>query len=224
MNIIRTTVEGLTSLGAFGVATDKFAIISELWEQKAVEAIEKALEVPVFQVNVGDTNLIGILAVANSNGILVPHFVSNRDLKRLQEVLTDDVKIGVVPSKLTCLANCILVNDNGAIIHEKFEPEAISIIKEVLDVEVEKGNIINSSLVGSHALTTNRGALTHPLTTEMEITWLSEKLGVPVNVGTMNRGTPYVSIGVFANSRGAVTGKDTTGPELQRLYQTLKGS
>ena len=24
MNIIRTTVEGLTSLGAFGVATDKF--------------------------------------------------------------------------------------------------------------------------------------------------------------------------------------------------------
>lgn len=224
MNIIRTTVEGLTSLGAFGVATDKFAIISELWEQKAVDAIEKALEVPVFQVNVGDTNLIGILAIANSNGILVPHIVSERDLKRLQEVLTDDIKIGVVPSKLTCLANCILANDNGAIIHEKFEPEAVSIIKEVFDVDVEKGNIINSPLVGSHAIATNRGVLTHPLTTEMEMTWLSEKLGVPVNVGTMNRGTPYVSIGVFANSRGAVTGKDTTGPELQRLYQTLKGS
>ena len=224
MNIIRTTVEGLTSLGAFGIATDKFAIISELWDQKAVEAIEKALEVPVIQLNIGDTNLIGILTAANSNGILVPHIVGDRDLEKLQENLTDDIKIGVVPSKLTCLSNCVLVNDNGAIVHEKFEPEAISLMKEVLDVDVEKGNIINSPLVGSHAVATNRGLLTHPLTTEMEINWLSEKLGVPVNVGTLNRGVPYVSIGLFANSRGAVTGKDTTGPELQRLYQTLKGN
>ena len=224
MNIIRTTVEGLTSLGAFGIATDKFAIISELWNQKAVEAIEKALEVPVIQLNIGDTNLIGILTAANSNGIVVPHIVSQRDLKKLQDGLTDDIKIGVVPSKLTCLSNCILANDKGAIIHEKFEPEAVSVIKEVLDVDIERGNIIKSPLVGSHAFATNRGVLTHPLTTEMEMTWLSEKLGAPVNVGTLNRGIPYVSIGLFANSYGAITGKETTGPELQRLYQTLRGS
>jgi len=57
----------------------------------------------------------------------------------------------------------------------------------------------------------------------MELGWLSEKLGVPANVGTINRGIPYVSVGFFANSKGAVAGKNTTGPELQRLYQTLRG-
>ncbi|NHJ04330.1 MAG: translation initiation factor IF-6 [Candidatus Heimdallarchaeota archaeon] len=223
MNIIRTTVEGLTSLGAFGVATDKFAIISELWSKKAEEAITKALEVPTHRLIVGDTSLVGILTVANSNGIVVPHIIGDRETRKLQEALGDDIKFGVVPSKLTCLGNCILANDKGAIIHEKFEPEAAAVIRETLDVEIERGNIIKSPLVGSHALATNRGVLVHPLTTEMELTWLSEKLGVPGNIGTVNRGIPFVSIGCFANSRGAVVGKETTGPELQRLYQALRG-
>lgn len=223
MNIIRTTVEGLTSLGAFGTATDQFALLSELWSEKAEEAITKALEVPTIRLNVGDTSLVGILAAANSHGVLIPHIVSDREIKRLQEALTDDVKIGIIDSKLTCLGNCILTNDKAAIIHEKFEPEASQTIRDVLDVEIQRGNIIKSPLVGSHAIATNRGILTHPLTTEMEMQWLSETMGVPINVGTINRGIPFVSIGCFANSKGAIAGKETTGPELQRLYQTLRG-
>ncbi|MBK5112455.1 MAG: translation initiation factor IF-6 [Candidatus Heimdallarchaeota archaeon] len=223
MNIIRTSVMGLNSLGAFGVATDKFAIISEMWPTKAVEAITKALEVPITKVNIGDTSLVGILIAANSNGILLPHIFSPREMEKIEEAFGDSLNIGVVESKITCLGNCIVTNDHGAIVHEKFEPKAVSVIKDTLDVDVEKGNIIKSSLVGSHALATNKGVLVHPLTTEMEITWLSEKLGVPANVGTINRGVPYVSVGCFANTKGAIAGKDTTGPELQRLYQTLRG-
>ncbi|MHA1211452.1 MAG: translation initiation factor IF-6, partial [Candidatus Heimdallarchaeota archaeon] len=72
MNIIRTSVNGLSTLGAFGLATEKFAIISKIWTDKAEEAITKALEVPVARLDIGDTSLVGILAVANSNGIIVP--------------------------------------------------------------------------------------------------------------------------------------------------------
>jgi len=223
MNIIRTSVNGLSSLGAFGIATDRFAIISELWPDKAEDAIKKALEVPIIRTNIADTALVGILLAANSNGIILPRIVNDRDINKIKEGLEDDIKIGIVSSNITCLGNCILTNKNGAIIHEKFEPSTISIIQDTLDVEVEKGNIIKSPLVGSHALATDRGVISHPLTTEMELTWLSEKLGVPANVGTINRGTPYVSVGFFANSRGAIAGKDTTGPELQRLFQTLRG-
>ena len=223
MNIIRTSVMGLNSLGAFGVATDKFAIISEMWTIKAVEAISKALEVSITKVSIGDTSLVGILLAANSNGILLPHIFSDRELEKLEETFGDSVNIGVIDSKITCLGNCVVTNDHGAIIHEKFESKAVSVIRDTLDVEVEKGNILKSPLVGSHAIATNKGVLVHPLTTEMELTWLCERLGVPVNVGTINRGIPYVSIGCFANSNGAIAGKDTTGPELQRLYQTLRG-
>jgi len=223
MNIIRTSVNGISSLGAFGLATDRFAIISELWPDKSVEAIEKALEVPVIKTNIADTALVGILLAANSNGVVLPRIVNDRDINNIKEGLEDDIKIGIVSSNITCLGNCILANKNGAIVHEKIESSTMSIIQDTLDVEVEKGNIIKSPLVGSHALATDRGVIAHPLTTELELTWLSERLGVPANVGTINRGVPYVSVGFFANSRGAIAGKDTTGPELQRLFQTLKG-
>jgi translation initiation factor 6 len=223
MNIIRTTINGLPTVGAFGLATEKFAIISKFWPEKSVDAISKALEVPIYKLNIGDTSLVGILLAANSKGILLPHIVSPREIEILEDSLDSSLNIGIIESKITCLGNCILANDNGAIINEKFEPKAVSIIKQTLDVDVEKGNILKSPLVGSHALTTNQGAITHPLTTEMEMNWLSEKLGVSINVGTINRGIPYVSIGCFANSKGAICGKETTGPELQRIFQTLKG-
>ena len=224
MNIIRTTVNGLPSLGAFGKATDKFAIISEIWNTKAEEAISKALEVPIIKQNIANTSLAGILTTANSNGILLPHITNPREKEKLEEAVKDyNVKVNIVPSKITCLGNCILSNDNGAIIHEKFEPKAAQVIEDTLGIPTIKGNILKSPLVGSHALATNRGVLCHPLTTEMELSWIEEKLCVPTNVGTINRGIPYVSIGCFANGKGAIAGKETTGPELQRLYQTLRG-
>ncbi|MEA2070495.1 MAG: translation initiation factor IF-6 [Asgard group archaeon] len=224
MNIIRTTVKGQTALGAFALATDKYAIISEGWSDKSITAITKALNVDIIQKNFIDTSLVGIMIAGNSNGLILPHLVSEKEVNFLQEKLGDSINIGIIESKITCLGNCILTNDYGAVVHEQFEPEALIIIEETLDVEVEKGNILNSPLVGSQAIATNRGVLSHPLTTEMELEWLSERFGVKTNVGTINRGIPQVSIGCFANSTGAITGKTTTGPELQRLFQTLKGS
>ena len=91
MNIIRTSVMGLNSLGAFGVATDKFAIMSEMWPTKAVEAITKALEVPITKVNIGDTSLVGILIAANSNGILLPHIFSPREMEKIEEAYGDSL-------------------------------------------------------------------------------------------------------------------------------------
>jgi translation initiation factor 6 len=222
LNIIRTTVNGLTSLGAFALATEKFVILSELWKTKAEKAIHKALQVPVIRLNVADSSLVGILLAANSNGLLAPHIISDRDLKKLEDALGDDITINTLDSKITCLGNCILANDYGAVIHQDFKDSEINVIKETLDVPIERGNIIESPLVGSHALSTNEGVLCHPLTTEMEINWLSEAFHVKANVGTINRGVPYVSIGCIANSHGAIVGKDTTGPELQRIYQTFK--
>ena len=40
-------------------------------------------------------------------------------------------------------------------------------------------------------------------------------------VTTINRGIPYVKIGLVANSGGAICGKTTTGPELMRIKNVL---
>ena len=43
---------------------------------------------------------------------------------------------------------------------------------------------------------------------------LEKHFGLPVDVGTVNFGTPLVGSGLLANSHGYVAGVDTTGPEM----------
>jgi translation initiation factor 6 len=50
---------------------------------------------------------------------------------------------------------------------------------------------------------------------------LSDVLKVPVDVGTVNCGVPYVATGLLGNSYGAVVGLLTTGPEMFIIGQAL---
>jgi translation initiation factor 6 len=43
---------------------------------------------------------------------------------------------------------------------------------------------------------------------------LESVLKVPVDVGTINCGIPYVGTGLIGNSHAAVVGSLTTGPEM----------
>jgi translation initiation factor 6 len=64
------------------------------------------------------------------------------------------------------------------------------------------------------AVATNKGALAHPMLKNKEREVLQEVLKVPVDVGTVNRGIPFVASGLVANERGAIVGSVTTGPEI----------
>jgi translation initiation factor 6 len=68
---------------------------------------------------------------------------------------------------------------------------------------------------------TNKGLLVHPRVTEEEIAVLEKHFGLPVDVGTVNLGSPLVGSGVLANSHGYFAGLDTTGPELGRIVDAL---
>ena len=50
---------------------------------------------------------------------------------------------------------------------------------------------------------------------------IEEVLGVPPMVGTVSFGSPYVGAGVCASNKGAISGTQTTGPELNRIEDAL---
>jgi len=64
------------------------------------------------------------------------------------------------------------------------------------------------------AVATNKGVLTHPLLKAEERKVLESVFKVPVDVGTVNCGIPYVGTGLLGNSHAAVAGSLTTGPEM----------
>lgn len=44
---------------------------------------------------------------------------------------------------------------------------------------------------------------------------------MPVSIGTVNHGVPYVGAGMVANGKGAIMGSKTTGIEMGRIEDAL---
>jgi translation initiation factor 6 len=217
--IARTDFEGDVNVGAFGIITDRFVFTSPNMSEKSMDTIERTFNLPLVQTTVATTDIVGIMSVANSNGILVPYTTTEEELVMIKQ--SSDVKVDWIESKMTALGNIILANNNGAICHPEFDAKARQKIADILDVEVVPGTIAKLPLVGACTLATSKGAIIHPMATDNEINHVAQMLKVEVEVGTINRGSPYTRLGVLANVDGMIAGSDTTGVELAHISQVL---
>ena len=73
-------------------------------------------------------------------------------------------------------------------------------IADTLGVETIPSEIAGLPYVGALATATNKGVLAHPMLKEEERKVLEDVFKVPVDVGTVNCGIPYVSTGMLGNS------------------------
>jgi translation initiation factor 6 len=180
-------------------------------QQKAQEFADW-LKTKLVYTSISGSVLIGALACANSNGMLLPQSVREEELTEIRKVF--DGTITIMETKKTAYGNIVLASDKGAIADPRIKEDALKKIAETLGVEVLQTEIAGLPYVGSLATVTNKGVLAHPLLKDEERKILEQAFKVPVDVGTVNCGIPYVGTGLLANSHGAVAGSMTTGPEM----------
>lgn len=162
---------------------------------------------------------MGVLVAANSNGIVLPNIIHDHELKTIQEGL--GVRVTVARERWTALGNIVLANDNGAVIHPGASESLARIVAETLNVDIFTATIGGLPYVGSLAVATNKGVLAHHAITDRERTVIESALKVPVEGGTINGGVPYIRAGLLANTKGAVVGPLTGGPELMAITRSL---
>jgi translation initiation factor 6 len=217
--IARTNFEGDPNVGAFAVITDKVVFTSPSMSEKSMETLERIFNLPFLQGTIATMDAVGIVSVGNSNGILVPYTIRDDEFHTLKQ--ESEVQVDWIDNKMTALGNIVLANDHGAICHPDFDGKSIQKISDVLGVEVVRSTVANLSTVGANTVVTNTGAVVHPMATDQEIETIAQVLKVHVEVGTVNRGSPYMRLGVLANVDGMIAGSDTTGVELAHISQVL---
>jgi len=207
-----TSIVGSASLGVYSLATENFVIIPKMVPQDKAEKTAEWLKVKLIHTTIGGSLLAGALACANSNGIILSPFVRQEELN----AITTDFKgtVLVMESRKTAFGNLVLANDKGAMVDPRMKESIMKQVSDALGVEVVPGTIAGLTYVGSLAVATNKGVLAHPLLKEEEKEILESLFKVPVDVGTVNCGIPYVGTGLIANSHAAVAGSMTTGPEM----------
>jgi len=211
---------GSASLGVYSLTTEEMAIVPPQMSKAKAKRLEDCLQVKVIRTMIGESVLVGALTTANSSGVVLPHYVTEDEVETIRSAVPD-INIAIMKTKRTAYGNMILANDRGAIVDPRLREEDLAKISDALNVEVVLGEIAGLPYVGSLATATNKGVLVHPLVKEEEQRRLKEVLKVPADVGTVNCGVPYVGMGLIANSRGAVAGFVTTGPELFIIGQAL---
>ncbi|MEM2674977.1 MAG: translation initiation factor IF-6 [Candidatus Bathyarchaeia archaeon] len=212
MAIYLTDLFGSASIGVYLLANERMLIVPKFVPVKKAEKMAEWLKVKLIHTNIGGSVLVGVLACANSNGILLPHYVKDEEIEAIKSVF--DGNITVMETKKTAYGNMVLANDHGAIVDPRLKQSEIRKISDTLGVEAVPGEIAQLPYVGSLAVATNKGVLAHPLLKENEKKLLEDVLKVPVDVGTVNCGIPYVGTGLIGNSRAAIAGSLTTGPEM----------
>jgi len=195
-------------------------IVPPVVSENKAEKLKEWLKVKVTRTMVGESVLIGALASANSNGIILPHFTREEEIKAIESVCSE-INVAVMETKRTAYGNLVLSNDFGAIVDPRIKGADLKRIADTLGVEAMPSEIAGLPYVGSLAIATNKGVIAHPLIKEEEQKVLTDVLRVHVDVGTINCGIPYVSTGLIGNSHTVVAGSLTTGPELFIIGQAL---
>lgn len=207
------------NIGIFLRANDRFILVPKGMAQTKADKLSESLKVTAVPASIGESRLLGALAAMNNNGILVSRLVEDYEVSEL--MAATGLNVTRLDSKMTAVGNLVAANDRFALASPILDDRALSQIRDVLGTEVERVPIGEYHQVGSLVVATNTGAAVYPGLDEKEVARLGEMLGVDAYPTSINSGVPYVASGLVANSKNAIAGTQTTGPELVFITRAL---
>jgi translation initiation factor 6 len=218
MHILKMDFYGNPNIGLYGYCNNNYCLLgSEVTEQDA-EEVEKVLGVPVHQLTICGTSLLGVFLAGNSNMLLVPEIAFDYELKELDRL---KIKHKVIKSNLTALGNNILCNDYGCLANPEFKNDEVKAISNALGVPVKQGRIAGIETVGSIAVVNSTAVAIHRDISDKEAAIVEHTLGVNCVHSTVNMGSPHIRSGVLCNDNGFAIGNLSSGPEINNIEQEL---
>lgn len=214
----KTAYFGNPWIGMFIKTNDEVTMLPVDSMDKLDAIVKENLGTEIVKASIADSNLLGIYVAMNSNGLVVPNIIEERELSAIRK---SGLNVHVSKERNNANGNNIAVNDKGGIVNPNCEKAEIKEMEDVLGVELVQKSIAGYSTVGSACIATNTGFLAHFKSSEDEMKELKDVFRVYGNKGTVNTGTGFVSYGVVVNKNGYVAGENTTAFELGRVEEAL---
>jgi len=208
------------NIGVFLKGNDRALLVPKGLAPTKCDKLSRDLEVAVVPASVAESRLLGPLVALNGNGALVSRLAEEGELAEIARGA--GINVARLESKLTSAGNLIAANDKFALVSPALEPKAALQVRDVLGTEVERMAIGEFYQVGALVVATNSGAAVFPGLPESEVSRIGEIFGVDAYPTSVNRGVPFVASGLVANSKNAIVGNQTTGPELVFITRALK--
>ena len=198
---------------------DSFLLDPKALAQTKTDKLCESVEEKAVPASIGESRLLGALTAMNANGVIVSRLAEDPEIREIEAAT--GMNVSRLSSKLTAVGNLVVANDRRALVSPILEAGAVSQVRDVLGTEVERTPIGEYHQVGTFVVATNGGAAVYPGLEEKDVERIGALLGVDAYPTSVNSGVPYVASGLVANSRNAVAGTQTTGPELVFITRAL---
>jgi translation initiation factor 6 len=199
-----------SNLGLYGFATDSYCLVGHVGETQILESI---LQVPVFELHVLGTQLVGVFLAGTDKFVFAPSILFDSEKAKLVSICD---KIGAevifLNTKFTAIGNVLFAYKDTIFLNSEVEEH----IEEELSKRftVHRITIADTDVVGSSTLLTSRGGIIHPHVKDDVADFIEKETSVRLTLSTVNYGSAYVRSGVIANKNGFVIGKLSSGPEI----------
>jgi translation initiation factor 6 len=204
-------LNGNIHIGVSMMATERHALVPIETPSILCDLITHTLNVQVIKLS---ERIIGSLIAGNSNGFVISNVITAEVIEQLNET---NLPIYQAP-EFFAFGNVVLVNDISGIISPIIPTKIRERIQDTLAIPLKAKTIANSDLVGSLGYITNHGALLTPLTKEDEIDEIKTILKLKeIGIGSVNKGSEFISSGIIGNSKGMLIGRETTGIEVMEI-------
>ncbi len=207
------------NIGVFLKGNDRYLLVPKGLAQTKSQKLCEDLKVTAVPASVGESRLLGPLVSMNNRGVLVSRLAEDVEVGEIRAAT--GMNVSRLDSKLTAVGNLVVANDKRALVSPVLDARAVSQVKDVLGTEVERTPIGEYHQVGSLVVATNSGAAVYPGLEEKDVGRIGSMLGVEAYPTSVNSGVPYVASGIVANSKNAIVGSQTTGPELVFITRAL---
>ena len=186
-------------------------------DKPIIQEIEQVFDLELNPILIGGSSLLGSLIAGNNKGIAVADIATEEDL----DILSSFGEIVILESGVNAAGNLVECNDYGAVVSKSIPTPGVELIGEVLGVKTARTRVAGQDTVGSLLVANNKGILSHPDVTSSEVKVIESVMNVPIMVGTVCFGSPYVGAGCVTSENDALVGSGSTGPELNRIEDAL---
>ena len=83
MHALKISFNGNPNIGLYCFTTDAYCLMPIHISSKIIAKIKQVLGVPVYQVSIAGTDLLGALCAGRSDLLLVPEIIRDEEIKQL---------------------------------------------------------------------------------------------------------------------------------------------
>ncbi|MBU0636420.1 translation initiation factor IF-6 [Candidatus Micrarchaeota archaeon] len=219
MKIQKLTIKGSPFIGVFARTTETISLVPHGLSSKEKKTLQQILETEIIPCSLANSSLIGILAIGNQKGFLVPSIIEPRELEFLQE---RGIKISAL-NGVEAIGNLVSVNDCHGLCSPALSSQTIQKIEKNLEIKLTKTRIAESDLVGAACVLSGKGFVCNANANKTEVLKIQKSTRLKGNLTSANFGDPFIGNSILANSKGAVVGLHSTPHEIMAIEEALSG-